>query len=210
MRDNLQIIAAAFDAGWAFVRAAETVRLLRPPYRKQDVLEVGLEVAEQAISKHGFQSVEAAFFSSWPDLIGFLDAKYIQLRRISGVPAPSGSELRQLMNYAPELTLLQYLDHAETKLMSLGKYEPALELLAPMLQLERVKSNTELSSRVASNIQRCVDGNKRRHEDECALWQNAEGDDARLYPHLGTDELALARRLQKEICERRQVLPIGA
>src|SRR5947207_1550535 len=113
MADNLELLAAYYEEGWAFVRDGAHVSLLRPPYRNASLQEVTLSVVDQAIHKHNFQQVGQTF-ATWAALVDFLRSRILDELQQQGQALPTPEQLRQLVHFAPPNIIDRYLRRAES------------------------------------------------------------------------------------------------
>ncbi|MBL8227627.1 MAG: hypothetical protein JNL98_04095 [Bryobacterales bacterium] len=109
----LNLVAAAFEDGWAFVRHAGKVLLVKPPYRDGDLDldEVRGELIESAVTKHGFQMVEREF-EDWTELIEFLRSELTKIRQYRTERISDADLVAELLKDAPLEVFIEFLQRA--------------------------------------------------------------------------------------------------
>ena len=151
---KIKIIAIAPNDGWAFIIKEDKIFLLHPPYVSSNQLEVSEEDVETAIHLHGFE--ECNFdFNSLHEVIEFLKTKYIESMKNQGIGLQSSEQLRELLKYAPDDVLLQYLKRAEEELIPEGKLDAAESIALELLKLDQVKEDREMLDMAADIIDKC-------------------------------------------------------
>src|SRR4051812_11947459 len=112
----LNLLAADFEDGWAFVEHNQRIFLLRPPYRINHGYNVVPEtVVHESIYTHGFVAMEKCF-TNWSELIDFLKKQLVESRKASEQNVPNSETIRSLVKYAPPHVLDNYLDRIELEL----------------------------------------------------------------------------------------------
>ena len=148
-------IAIAPEDGWAFVKDGKgSVRLVRPPYRKNNVSIVSEETVEKAISTHGFIA-EQKNFPDWPSLITDLRDRLIEARKAQGRRVPGPEAARNLVQYAPQHIVEGYLDRIETDLFPESNWDVAMDLLLVLLESKRVEVDEGLKERTTTLLKKC-------------------------------------------------------
>src|SRR5438046_408239 len=104
----LNLIAAAYEDGYAFVKEGKRVYALRPPYRQQNKTAVSLLAVERAVTTHGF-AAESLTFDDWGALIEHLKNRLIESRKERGISEPNTAQIRRLVERAPRNIIEQYL-----------------------------------------------------------------------------------------------------
>jgi hypothetical protein len=150
----LDMIAAAVEDGWAFVRRGNNILLIKPPYLQSNMLAVSEDTVEKAITRHGFASVEK-HFHSWGDLITFLKNQLIATRKEQGLAEPRTELIRELVEFAPLYMLKSYLDRAKNELIPNREWNACLNLLTAIMGLETVRVNSELYNYAVEVLENC-------------------------------------------------------
>jgi len=151
---KIKIIAIAPNDGWAFIIKEYKIFLLHPPYISSNQIEVSEKDVGTAIHLHGFE--ECNFdFNSLHEVIEFLKTKYIESMKKQGIGLPSSEQLRELLKYAPDDVLLQYLKRAEEELIPEGKLDAAESIALELLKLDKVKDNLEMHDMAADILDKC-------------------------------------------------------
>jgi len=143
MKMEIKVVAIAPDDGWAFIVKGDSVFLLRPPYLSSNIIEVSEEAVERAISSLGFDRCEVTF-SSIVEVVRYLKEEYIKSMKDRGIKIPSSEKLKDIMKYATDNILLEYLDKAKNELIPRGKLDAAASLAFDLIELEKVKSNPKM------------------------------------------------------------------
>ncbi len=162
-------IAIAPEDGWAFVKDGKgSVRLVRPPYRKNNVSIVSEETVEKAISTHGFIAEEKDF-PDWYSLIIHLRDRLIQERKAQGRSVPGLEAARNLVQYAPQHVVKNYLDRVETDLFPESNWDAAMSLLLVLLESQGVKVDEGLKERTTTLLRKCWELRQRQEQDQLGL-----------------------------------------
>ncbi|MBM4083793.1 MAG: hypothetical protein FJ272_03305 [Planctomycetes bacterium] len=142
----IRLLALAADDGWAFVQDSGRTYLVRPPYYRDDLLEVEPHAVEKAVSKHGFH-VLVADLRDWRELVSFLNEKVAASGRVA--EDESGLSVgQQMLELAPPEVLGNLLSRVENELLPCGGWDHALRLLAGMLRIPAVCDDRALDRRV--------------------------------------------------------------
>lgn len=183
-----KIIAIAANDGWAFIVKEDRIFLLRPPYVSSNQIEVSEGVVENAIHLYGFEEC-AITLSSMNEVVRFLKEKYIESKRIQGIDLPSSEQIRELLKYATDDVLIEYLNKAKTELIPEGKLDAAESIALELMKLERVKNNPEMQEKAIHILEKCSQW--RRNLKELAIeesnrqqdiWKQKFPDVVDLYP----------------------------
>lgn len=152
----ISLLAAAFEDGWAFVRQGYTIFLVRPPYRRRDLVEVNEATVERAIHAHGFQA-ELLPFDDWGALIDFLRERLVASASERAERAGETKAAARMLRHASTAVLDGYLDRIERELIPALELDAALRLLTAMSGLEKVASEPALRDRHARLLERVVE-----------------------------------------------------
>jgi hypothetical protein len=152
----ISLLAAAFEDGWAFVRQGYTIYLVRPPYRRRDLIEVTEATVERAIHAHGFQA-ELLPFADWGALIAFLRERLVAAASARAERATETKAAARMLRHASPAVLGGYLDRIERELLPALELDAALRLLTALSGLEKVASDADLRDRTARLLERVVE-----------------------------------------------------
>lgn len=130
----IRLLAIAPEDGWAFVRSAERILLLRPPYGKRHHSAVEESVVARAVAVEGFEAADQAF-PDWSALFAFLKERFLAGRP----PLPSAlapETVERILRHAPPSSLDRLLDRIEQELLPDRQWDAAGELLARFLTVD--------------------------------------------------------------------------
>jgi hypothetical protein len=148
----IRLLAIAPEDGWAFVRSAERILLLRPPYGKRRHPSVEESTVARAVAMEGF-AAEDRVFPDWPALFAFLETRFLAGRKaLPAALAPDAVE--RILRHAPHSALGGLLDRVEHELLPNSQWDAASELLARFLAVDS-PATTGLRSRAAELLVRC-------------------------------------------------------
>jgi hypothetical protein len=148
----IRLLAIAPEDGWAFVRSADRILLLRPPYgkRRHPIVEEGTVV--RAVAVEGFAAEDRAF-PDWPALLAFLEERFLADRE--ALPAGLRPQaVERILRHAPCSALESLLDRIESELLPSRQWNAAGELLARFLAVDS-PATAGLRSRAAELLVRC-------------------------------------------------------
>lgn len=151
----IQLLALAPEDGWAFVRSADRILLLRPPYGKRRHPTVEESVVSRAVAVEGFTAEDRAF-PDWPALFGFLEKQFLAGR--PALPAALAPEsVERILRHAPRSSLESLLDRIEREFLPDRQWDAAGELLARFLAVDSpvLAADSGLRSRAADLLVRC-------------------------------------------------------
>ena len=151
---EIKVIAIAPNDGWAFIKTAEGIFLLRPPYISSNQTEVTQSDVEKALHLHGFEECDSSFDNK-REVIGFLKDKYVESMKNRGIELPSPDELKELLKYATDDALLRFLERAEKELIPDGKRKAARSIALDIMKLEKAKSNPKIYDKALSVFDKC-------------------------------------------------------
>jgi hypothetical protein len=148
----IQLLALAEEDGWAFVRSADRILLLRPPFGKRRHPAVEESVVARAVATEGFVAQEQVF-PDWPALFAFLEERFLAGR--PALPAALAPEsVERILRHAPRAVLEKLLDRIEGELLPGRQWDAASELLARFLAVD-APALADLRSRAAEVLVRC-------------------------------------------------------
>jgi len=206
---KIKIIAIAPNDGWGFIEKGEKIILLRPPYTSSNQVEVSRKVVENAIQLHGFEECDITL-NSVNEVVRFLKETYIELKKKQGVSLPSSERLRELLKYATDDVLLEYLNKAKRELIPEGKLDAAESIAFDLMKLEGVRNNPEMLKMGIDILEKCSQGRRRVKELEIGISNKQQETWRDRFPDV-VDRYSIAsiRDYSKSIKERGQLLPIG-
>ena len=205
---GIKVIAIAPDDGWAFIIREDKVFLLRPPYGSSDHIEASEKDVENALRFHAFEECDFGF-SNLKEAIEFLKDKYVEAMKNRGIDLPSSEELRELLKYATDDILLEYLEKAENELIPKRKLDAASSIALDIMRLGR--ENREINNMVISVLERCK--SKRQGMKELAtsiIEENQRRTWEEKFPN-ATDKISVEIMIdrRRSVCERGQLLAVG-
>jgi hypothetical protein len=148
----IQLLALAADDGWAFVRSADRILLLRPPYGKRRHPAVDENAVHRAVAVEGF-TAEDRNFPDWSTLLTFLEERFLAGRpALSAALAPESVE--RILRHAPRPVLESLLDRIEHELLPNRQWDAASELLARFLAVDSPAA-ADLRVRIVAILVHC-------------------------------------------------------
>jgi hypothetical protein len=207
---EIKIVAIAPNDGWGFIEKEGKISLLRPPYTSSNQTEVSWKFVENAIHLHGFDVCDIAL-NSVNEVVRYLKETYIESKKKQGVSLPSSEQLRELLKYATDDVLLEYLERAEKELIPEGKLDAAESIASELRKLERVRTNPKMLESVIEILEKCNKERKRMEEELAGeISNNREETWKDKFPDVvGTYPLGAIINHQKKIVDRGQILPVG-
>jgi hypothetical protein len=152
MNQHVKIIAIAPSSVWAFIENDGKIYLLQPPYFDQ--IEVTERDIEKLLQLYSFVEYDKDF-ADLGEAIELLETQYVELLEKLGIENPSTEELKELLNYADDETLLEYLQRAKDELIPDGDFDTALTVVKDIIKLKR--TNPEINSKAESIWQEVLD-----------------------------------------------------
>jgi hypothetical protein len=164
----IDLLATAFESGWAFARHDGRTYLVRPPYTTASRVVVSEPTVERAVHAYGFHAATGQF-QDWASFIAFLRDQIVKAREKEGslIPAEGEAGMR-LLRHAPHAILVGYLDRVEKELIPSGEVRAARKILNAVLELDKVKMDQSLSARASRLRERCyaiLEGEEQRREE---------------------------------------------
>lgn len=148
---KIKVIAVSPYDRWAFIKKGEKIFLLRP-HDASHLEEVSKTVVEKAVGVHGFEECDIGF-DTMDAVVSFVKDQFVQLRKSLGIEVPPLEELRELLNYASDDVLLEYLKRAKKLIPE--KIEAAELIAQDLLNLEKVKNSPEMREKATEILKRC-------------------------------------------------------
>jgi hypothetical protein len=148
----IRLLAIASEDGWAFVRSADRILLLRPPYGKRRHPSVEESAVARAVAMEGF-AAEDRVFPDWPTLFAFLEQRFLAERKaLPTALAPQAVE--RILRHAPHSALDGLLDRIEHELIPNRQWDATGELLARFLAVDS-PATAAFRPRAAELLVRC-------------------------------------------------------
>ena len=148
----IELLALAPEDGWAFVRSADRIVLLRPPYGKRRRPTVEESVVARAVAVEGF-TAEDRGFADWDALLAFLKERFLA-NRPALPPALAPESIERILRHAPRSSLESLLDRIEREFLPDRQWDAAVELLARFLSVDS-PAITEQRPRAVGLLVRC-------------------------------------------------------
>ena len=140
---GIKIIAIDLDNGWEFILKDGKIFLLRPPYTPSNQIEVSMKFVENAIHLQGFEECDIPLVDMG-EVIEYLKQGYIESKRDQCIDPPSSEQLVELLKYADDIVLFDWLNRIKKELIPEGKLETAGFVVSELAKLKQVKSNPEM------------------------------------------------------------------
>ncbi|HKH47648.1 MAG TPA: hypothetical protein VKM72_23570 [Thermoanaerobaculia bacterium] len=164
----IRLLAIAPEDGWAFVRSADRILLLRPPYGKRRHPAVEESVVARAVAVEGFEAADQVF-PDWPALFAHLEERFLAGRK--ALPAALAPEaIERILRHAPPSALESLLDRIEQEILPGRQWDAAGELLARFLAVD-TPATAGLRPRAAELLVSCQQARSATGE----RWQRMTG-----------------------------------
>lgn len=160
MKTQVKMVAFAQNSGWAFIYIDDELYLFRPPYYPSHQIKATERDIERAIKLQIFDEYDREF-ANLTDAIRFLDNHYVELIKKRGIVEPSIDNLKKLLKYVDDSTLLNYLKRAKNELIPNGNLDNAEALVIDILALE--KTNPEIKGE-ALNVLKEIHSKRKEFE----------------------------------------------
>jgi len=204
-----KLLAIAPADGWAFVEDRDGVHLVRPPYRRANMVTVSRPVVEKAVTHYAFEA-RCEKFDTWDALVDLLRAEIVRAHVALGTPVPEPGVGALVLPHLPPDIIAQYLDRIENELLPNGEFAAAMNLAQDLLLVHAVIDNDDLRGRARELLLQSRALNHRRAELRQQLVHEVEAADlAQSFPlsahRYGSSEVA---QLSEAISRRGQVFAI--
>lgn len=203
----LELLAASFEDGWAFIRRGGDILAMKPPYRRTNLSVVSEATVEKAVHAYGFEA-RAESFDDWTTLIAFLRDRMRAARESQGADGPGGDPVRELIQDAPEAILCNYLDRIESELLPNREWNAASRLLTTLIGSHKVWQDADLCRRTAALLNTC---SEQKTAFESAKQELIDEDLARMFPNAveqeGHDPI---KKRAQQVRTLRQTFPMCA
>lgn len=204
---KIRIIAMAQEDGWGIIKKDEQMFILRPPYKNSDLMEVSTKEFEKAISLYGFEECDIPL-GSINEVITLLKGNYVEAMEKIGVGKLPSNQLREMLKYATEDILKEFLDRAQKDLIPSGKFDAAESIAFELMKIETVSKNSELLKMAVNVLEKCTQIKKERQSlaimtttNDNESWQNKFSSTIRKY------SLKDIKTLAQIISTRGKILP---
>jgi len=168
----------AQEDGWGIIKKDEQMFILRPPYKNSDLIEVSTKEFEKAISLYGFEECDIPL-GSINEVITVLKGNYVEAMKKIGVGRLPSNQLREMLKYATEDILNEYLERAQKDLIPSGRLDAAESIAFELMKIEKVLKNPELSGMAFNVLEKCNQIKKERQNlaimtitNENESWSN--------------------------------------
>jgi hypothetical protein len=151
---SIELVAAALSDGWAIVREANHLFLLKPPFQTSDLRELRQLDVQIAIEKHGF-ALQQTTFAGWRELVSFVSAQYgdaVEQRRL--LLGAADEELS--WDALPLIVVAEMLDRVKTDLIDIGETSTANKILVHLLSNDALRQDVDLFRRCQDLLKVCV------------------------------------------------------
>lgn len=204
-----ELLAAAFEDGWAFVKCEREILLVRPPYhRSQGISKVPESTIEKAVHAYGF-TVTKKSFPDWPSLIAFLRERLVETRRAHGRATPQTETILELVDYAPRDILENYLDRIESELLPNREWDAVFTLLTKLISVEAIKNDSLLFDRTVNLLKKCQKL-KKQTETEKRLLINENDELTQQFPNaVKRYPIDALIQITTQVWQRHQVMALG-
>lgn len=166
---KIKIIAMATEDGWGIIKKDEKIFILRPPYENTDLIEISTKEFEKAICIYGYEECDIPL-GSLNEVITLLKTEFVEAMKKIGVGRMPSSQLRELLKFATEDILKEYLDRCQTDLIPSGKLDAAESIAFELKKLEKVIKNPELTTMAFNVLEKC--SQKRKEKQSLAMMTN--------------------------------------
>ena len=203
----LNLVAAAYEDGYAFVRESDELFVIRPPYLYRNKRLASFEMVERAVNLHGFSS-EDLCFTDWASLIEYLKNKMVEKRKEKGHEYPNSEQIQRLVLRAPEHVVRKYLHDIRNELIPNREWKAAKRLLLSLLKNKAIKSDPTLLEQCIDLLNLCENKVESENNERLEFVHNPEST-AEEFPlafeYFGIAAFELGRRIRDE----KQIMVIG-
>jgi len=204
---KIKIIAIAPEDGWGIIKKDEQMFILRPPYKNSDLIRVSPIEFEKAISVYGFEECDI-HLGSLNEVVTFLKEKFVEEMEKIGVGRMPSDQLRELLKYATEDILKEFLDRAQKDLIPSGKLDAAESIALKSMKSEKVLKNPELLKMAVNVLEKCSQIKKERHNLAMVTDTNEKENWSNKYPGLFNKyPYSIINNLAQKISSRGRILP---
>ena len=128
----------------AIVQTGQRLRLIRPPYRQSNAIELPNSAIQDAVINHDFH-VCGRQFENWETIIAFQNQQLADYRQKHGHPVAETLDSLEILEVAPLEVLQGFLDNVENQLIPQGQLEHANNFLFALLESGASKANPDLT-----------------------------------------------------------------
>ncbi len=161
----MSFILEAFSPadGMAIVQTGQRLRLIRPPYRQSNAIELPKSAIQDAVLNHEFH-VSSRQFDSWETVIVFLNQQVVEYRQSQGHPVAGNLNNVEMLDVAPLEVLQSFLDKVESQLIPQGQFEHAENFLLALLECNAAETNPHLVVRAGKLLNRIRQTEARKND----------------------------------------------
>ena len=209
---GIEVIAIAPNDGWAFIKKEDSkIFLLRPPYTSSDQIKASEKDLENAIHLHGFEECDHSF-SNIKEVIRFLKDKYVEAMKNLGIELPSLDDLKELLKYASDDILLEFLEKAERDLIPRGKLDVAISIALDIMKLEKARVNRKICNMAVAIIEECNQKKREKEELSETLVEESQREtwEDRFPNAVNKYSVEHIIYYKRSVCTSRQLLRLGA
>lgn len=165
---TIQLEALSPAEGAGIVRVGDALRLVRPPYRLDQSPVLPGACIQDAILKHGYSASTEAF-STWEDLIEFLNRQARDARLLLGHGIPDTIAAEDIIGAATPAVLSVFLDRVRTELIPRRLFKGAEAVLLAILASSIVKAHPALLDRAVKLLAENHNARERAAESMAAI-----------------------------------------
>ena len=205
---KIKIIAISPNDGWAFITIKDKIFLLRPPYITSNQIGVSEKDVENAIYIHGFENCNITH-DNIKSVIRFLKEQYIESKKKQNISLPTSEQLRELLKYATDDILFKYLERIERELILQGKFYEAKSIALELMELSKVKNNTEMVEMVMTIFKECKNGEHEKEKIAMNILDDGNQNYGAKFPNAVKHySLEVINSVKREVANRGSVFPI--
>jgi hypothetical protein len=149
---KLKLEALSPAEGIGILRAGQTLRLVRPPYSLHESPVLAEKSLRDAILMYGYFASQEQF-SSWEEVIDFLNRQAVESRRALGKEIPESIAGADILEVAPVEVLSAFLDRVERELIPRRVFDHAENFLLALLASSALTRHPAVGSRAAKLLQ---------------------------------------------------------
>lgn len=202
----LEIVALSRDDGWALVREAKELLLVRPPYKRIDQRHVHEKYVTTAVSRLGFRHPEEPLeFSGWSALVAYLNRQVEAARAEAGQTITGLGLSESILTMAPAPVLRRFLERTRRELLpNPTAWSGAEQLLLVLLRLPQLRESSDLHEETVQLLDQLLDAKRGRERAIEQGTANLKIRFPRISQRMGIEELLAYQR-----AVARQPAPMG-
>lgn len=204
---KIKLIAIAQEDGWGIIKKEGQIFILRPPYKSTDMFEVSTNEVEKSICLYGFEECDIPL-GSLNEVVTFLKGKFVEAMKKIGVGKMPSNQLREILKYANEDILKEFLNRAQKDLIPSGKLDAAESIAFELIKLEKVIKNPELSKMAVNVLEKCNQIKKDRQSMAIMINTNEKESWSTKYSRLfNKHPFDVVNNIAQNISSRGRILP---